>query len=362
MPQKARQEPELKIPDGLMNQLEKLMEERPIWTRRAILNRITGDYSDSLMRIALQLIGYQFRGGPWRDAFVKYGVDPRSDPKFRAYQTLAFKLERNIVGTKKMTWEAIRKGQFKSRARGKDRDSHIWNGDNYSTDGKFWQVCDIVDPFVHDIIEKAPLRPECDLKDSGWFYKGTWAKVKMIMKVKMIAIKKGRMGSDKDNPQRPGFLYNSFLEERIQQWPDKSDKSFGLTLEPFLRPIEEEDKRYYRRRGGRKKKQRLDEPITAEKPSSQGGEGGDEPGSWDSDGMMDENGEAPGNEEDIPSLPDRSWDDDVLEGDIDVDDGDEYIDEYEEEYYENDEGEEEEYGGEDDDVVVGDDFIEGTYD
>ncbi|KAI5867173.1 hypothetical protein GGS23DRAFT_164707 [Durotheca rogersii] len=294
VPQKPRRQPDAtyRIPDDLLGQLRALMEERPVWTRRAILNRVTGNYTDSLLRIALQLVGYQFRGGPWRDAFVKYGVDPRTDPKFRIYQTLAFKLEKNIVGTNKVPWEIIRKDQFKKRL-ADNRDSHIWDGERFSTDGKFWQVCDITDSFVRNIIDHAPLRGECDLADSGWYYRGMWTKVKMVMKVKMVAIKRGRMGSDEDDPQKPGFIYNSFLNSRIGLWPDTTDKPIGLTIDPFLRPIKDPDGRRRRRAPNIKLKP---DSAEADARSSPVGEDLD---NWDSDGMFNGEGGLGGQDEGV---------------------------------------------------------------
>ncbi|XXH00461.1 hypothetical protein Hte_006806 [Hypoxylon texense] len=347
VPTKARREPTIEIPDDLLKQLHALMEERPIWTRRAILNSVTGNYADSMLRIALQLVGYQFRGGPWRDAFVKYGVDPRPDPKFRMYQTLAFKLERNIVGTKKVPWELVRKGQV-TKPKTQNKESHLWDGEQYSTDGKFWQVCDITDPFVRQLIDQAPLRDDCDLNDSGWYYRGTWAKVKMIMKVKMIAIKKGRMGSDDDNPQKPGLLYNSFLGERIRQWPDKAEKNLGLTIEPFLRPLQEVDTRIRRRRPNPEQAQEKQDESTTEAITRPGD---DELADGDPEAVVDNDSEAPDNEQ--TPLPSNTWDeDDAIDSlddeDRDVEDDDEFGDSY------SDEGEygEDEYGEVDDEDNV----------
>ncbi|KAI2471911.1 hypothetical protein F4781DRAFT_63278 [Annulohypoxylon bovei var. microspora] len=357
VPQKPRREPNMIIPKSLTKQLHALMEERPIWTRRAILNRVLGNYTDSAMRIALQLVGYQFRGGPWRDAFIKYGMDPRPDPKYRVYQTLAFKLERNIVGTKKVPWEVVRKGQIRKHHR-ENRKSHIWDGEDYSTDGKFWQVCDVTDPFVRNMLDQAPLRAECDI-ESGWYFKSSWAKVKMIMKVKMIAIKRGRMGSDDDDPQKPGFLYNSFLAERLRQWPDKIEKPLGLTLEPFLRPIADVDTRLRKRRPGPQLRQKP-ESTTTGTPSSTGID------DLDSGGI---DGTVGDDEETIQENP---WEVDDLIDDLDDDDGD--IDGDVEEYDgysdddEDDEGEDylKGYGcdteQEDDDITMGDNPIEGAYD
>ncbi|KAI1370906.1 hypothetical protein F4677DRAFT_437244 [Hypoxylon crocopeplum] len=351
VPHKPQRQPELPVPEELLNQLNALMEERPIWTRRAILNRVTTDYTDSVIKIALQLIAYQFRGGPWRDAFVKYGVDPRDDPKFRSYQTLAFKLESNIVGTKKTPWEVIRKSQWKKQLR-ENRSSHLWNGKDYSTDGKFWQVCDITDPFVLSIIDRAPLRTTCDVSDSGWYYKGTWTKIKLVMKVKMIAIKKGRMGSNSDSPQKLGYLYDSFLEEKLRQFPDKVDKVSGFTIDSFLRPLGEVDTRMHILRTSsqaRKTKQKANEPATIEAPSTQG----NDDSNMDSTVMPDGNGESPRNDEDVVS-PDHSLDSGIIDGDLDNVEG--AAGEYG--------GYDENYGGEDreEDEVEEDNSVEDAYD
>lgn len=363
VPEKPRRESAMQIPEGLLNQLHALMDERPIWTRRAILNHVVGDFTDSVLRVALQLVGYQFRGGPWRDAFIKYGLDPRTDPKFRIYQTLAFKLERNIIGKKKIPWEVVRKGQMK-KPRGNNRKSHLWDGERFSTDGKFWQFCDITDPFLRRIIDNAHLRTECDLNESGWYYKGTWTKVKMVMKVKMIAIQKGRMGSDSDNPPKSGFMYNSFIEDRISQWPDEVDRPLGLTMEPFLRRMEDVDTRVKRRApaGPQPKKPKV---AVTDVPD------GDSPENPDSGAMNDNDGGVPEENEEA-EIPDSSWDVDVL--DADVDDVDEEVDEDEEDYdgySDNDEEEEgEEYGEEgedegqqeDEDVAMDDDAVEDAHD
>lgn len=336
VPTKPRRAPSIYIPPELMNQLHALMDERPIWTRRAIMNRVKGVYSESILRITLQLVGYQFRGGPWRDAFVKYGVDPRPDPKFRLYQTLAFKLEKNKVGTKRIPWETIRKGQMKKPDRS-NHNSHLWDGKSYSLDGKFWQACDITDPFVRKMIDEAPLRKECDNKDSGWYYHGTWSKVKMAMKVKMIAINKGRMGSDDDDPQKPGFLYNSFLDERLRLWPDKVDKMLGLTMEPFLRPMEEVDTRLRKPRPTPSESQGAQkEPVTSETLHTPAGQN---LANRDSEGMLDNDGD----------MPDADEPEDLVD---DLNDADRELEDYEEYFYDT------EYGEYEDEDVGGD---EGEY-
>ncbi|KAJ2972562.1 hypothetical protein NUW58_g9160 [Xylaria curta] len=271
-----------KVPESLMQQLRDAMESRPVWTRRAIVNQVRGNYTESVLKVALQLMGYQFRGGPFRDAIVKYGIDPRQDPMYRQYQTLSFKLAKNLVGSTKVPWQTIRRGQVKSYTKNDDPTSHIWDGESYSTDGKLWQICDITDPFMIDIISNAPIRSECDLSESGWFHRGTWQKIKAAMKAKMIAISKDRLGSESDDPLKKGYIYNSFIASRLAQYPDESEKPFTVSLEGLLRPLQDLESNRIRRRAPAPK-DRASIAATPDGSVGPEGEQGDESAQWSLD-------------------------------------------------------------------------------
>ncbi|KXJ93250.1 RNA polymerase III transcription factor IIIC subunit-domain-containing protein [Microdochium bolleyi] len=243
-PRRLENDPMASLPvkDNVLRPIQEAFSERPIWTRRALNNRLRGlGVTENQMKIGIPLVGYQFRGGPWRDAVIKYGIDPRGDPKYRIYQTLQFKLVRNVVGQTKLPWQTIRKGQTKHYAADNVL-SHLWDGESYSTDGKFWQICDVTDPFLKRMLDDAPVRPECDLTESGWYYKAFWTKVKLFMKAKMVAIKHGRMGSDNAGaegaePRRDNYIYNSYLEARLRNIPDDSDDKVNPLLNPLLYPM-----------------------------------------------------------------------------------------------------------------------------
>ncbi|KAF2841279.1 hypothetical protein M501DRAFT_1055417 [Patellaria atrata CBS 101060] len=86
--------PESTLPDYLQNLIQDLraaLDARPIMTRRVIHNLLGRDVEYELKQ-AYAYVGYVFSAGPWREALVKFGVDPRSDPKYLAYQTIWFKL------------------------------------------------------------------------------------------------------------------------------------------------------------------------------------------------------------------------------------------------------------------------------
>jgi general transcription factor 3C polypeptide 5 (transcription factor C subunit 1) len=302
-----------KVPESLMKQLRDALSERPVWTRRAIVNQVRGNYTESVLKVALQLMGYQFRGGPFRDAIVKYGVDPRHDPKYRQYQTLSFKLAKNLVGSTKLPWQMIRRGQVKSYTKNEDPNSHIWDGESYSTDGKLWQICDITDPFIVEMISNAPYRSECDLSESGWFLRGTWQKIKAAMKTKMIAITKDRLGSDSDDPPKKGYIYNSFIASRLALYPDDSDKPITVSLEGLLRPLQDLDTGRKRRRPPSLLRELTTTPTIPESSSAPDGEAVGEPNQW----FLDRNDD---DDDAEASSPDRPWEN-LVGTDIEDEDG-----------------------------------------
>lgn len=200
--------------DNVVQAIKLCMEERPVWTRRSIINRICDleydpkhpekrippSLSQQIVKNAIQYAGYQFKGGPWRDAVVRYGYDPRKDPKSRMYQTLIFRLRRLEVGQMGEMWQDIRKRDLAGTKGTMDANtkSHLFDGKTYSEDGKVWQVCDLTDPLLAKLLAEAPTRPECDVEGSGWYHRGLWTKARAIMKCKMRAIQFGRNLTDED--------------------------------------------------------------------------------------------------------------------------------------------------------------------
>ncbi|GAO16963.1 uncharacterized protein UV8b_06668 [Ustilaginoidea virens] len=185
----------------VVEQLQDAFKIRPMWTRRSLMNHLQGKLQSwNELKKYLNYAAYQFKGGPWRDSVVPYGVDPRTDPRFRIYQTLMFKLKKHRRTIKDQTWQSVRKSQMGASNTMADKasDSHIFDGQTYSTDGKVWQVCDINDPLLRELLDNAAVRPECDVNNSGWYHGGLWAKVKAIMKTKLVGIQFGRQLGKED--------------------------------------------------------------------------------------------------------------------------------------------------------------------
>ena len=147
----------------LVNTALRIMQDRPIFTRRALYNCMPGNDWDVMgqnsAKHVYQYVGYMFSSGPWRDALVRYGVDPRTDPSFRIYQTMIFMLETEPKETR-AKFDRTKPDRTKSEQVLR-KESHLFDGVTVSTDGKIWQVCDVSEPFLKDLLATANLRKEC---------------------------------------------------------------------------------------------------------------------------------------------------------------------------------------------------------
>lgn len=194
----------------LIEEAQRLFEERPIWTKRALRNHLNeADWKivgENSAKYIWQYVGYLWASGPWRDALAKFGVDPRQDPSCRHYQTVMFILnsqpshDRNLHTFKKKN----------------ARDTHVFDGRSIALDGKLYQICDITDPFIVSILSTSPIRDKCHVKSfpppphiplthplilfsskqvygDGWFPNGTYAKLKTIMRLKLLSLISGQV-------------------------------------------------------------------------------------------------------------------------------------------------------------------------
>lgn len=123
-----------------IQRLEALFSERPIWTRRALVNNFP-PHLHPMIRFSMVHVAYMWRAGPWRDTCVAYGVDPRKDPKYRKYQSLFFQFEVDNIPMST-----------------RDNTSHIFDGKTLVKDGRCFQLCDITDPLLKSLIDREKLR------------------------------------------------------------------------------------------------------------------------------------------------------------------------------------------------------------
>jgi general transcription factor 3C polypeptide 5 (transcription factor C subunit 1) len=189
-----------------IEELQKLIDERPLITKRVAINALP-NISESIFKEATQYVGYSFKAGPWRDSLIRYGVDPRKDPKYRFYQTMMFQVDKEafkqapesakpadgkLIPEHKALWARTLRH---SKA---DPSTHIFDGKNITANGKTWQVCDVTDPVVHGIFHTDNFRTECDVYQWGWYWNGTMSKARTIMKDKMRYLFAGQVPPEED--------------------------------------------------------------------------------------------------------------------------------------------------------------------
>ncbi|XP_024618298.1 general transcription factor 3C polypeptide 5 isoform X1 [Neophocaena asiaeorientalis asiaeorientalis] len=71
-------------------ELRKLFEIRPIWSRNAVKANISV-HPDKL-KVLLPFMAYYMITGPWRSLWIRFGYDPRKHPDAKIYQVLDFRI------------------------------------------------------------------------------------------------------------------------------------------------------------------------------------------------------------------------------------------------------------------------------
>ncbi|KAI8853189.1 RNA polymerase III transcription factor IIIC subunit-domain-containing protein [Chytridium lagenaria] len=164
--------------------LRQLFAERPVWTRLALCNNLPRADVDNFRKL-IPFVAYAMMWGPWKDSWIRYGYDPRSDRDARLYQVIymhsikkpqAVNRGKRHIGIEDSS--QLLTGRMRSHRQIEEPDGDQDAGDQKTShifDGKTWrglasmQLCDITDPDVTMIIQSGKgVRKSPDDKD-GWF-------------------------------------------------------------------------------------------------------------------------------------------------------------------------------------------------
>ncbi|KAI0751283.1 RNA polymerase III transcription factor IIIC subunit-domain-containing protein [Daedaleopsis nitida] len=196
--EEQRQQADKKI----LNRLDELFQERPVWTRTAIFNQFQPIEVREIInsKYLLPLVSYVFEDGPWRDTYVRFGYDPRQDPDARFYQRLYFRnvnhpIERPSVGARR---QETRNESLQARFSGMNqRRSHIFDGETVTSDTAAFQLCDITDPMLKEMIDaddESSLRDVCHERD-GWYTTHALACIKTVLRHKFFSLLLGHVAT-----------------------------------------------------------------------------------------------------------------------------------------------------------------------
>ncbi|OAL00094.1 transcription factor tfiiic complex a box associated subunit sfc1 [Phaeosphaeriaceae sp. SRC1lsM3a] len=179
----------------LIAQIRAEHKKRPVITRHLLYNRLGWDRRNRLRQAAIYC-GYFFESGPWREALVQWGVDPRKDPVYRKYQTVSF-LSYSKTGRARHGKAFDDHVQKLSQMSSKELETqHIFDGKNVSDTGNLFQFCDLTDPLLAKVVATEDIRTTCAPTFQGWYHVGTWAKITVILKDKMNTLIAGEPPDD----------------------------------------------------------------------------------------------------------------------------------------------------------------------
>ncbi|RDB23140.1 Transcription factor tau subunit sfc1 [Hypsizygus marmoreus] len=197
------------IDQKILKKLEALFVERPVWTRMSLFNQLAPSETREILnsKALLPLVCYVFQDGPWRDTLVRFSYDPRKDRSARLYQRLYFRnanhpIARPSVITRRqdrsaanVQVRALEEGTEKEADR---RKSHIFDGQTITKETAAFQLCDITDPMLKEMIDDPDdLREECNERD-GWYTSHAFERIKTVLRHKFFSLLEGHPASDEE--------------------------------------------------------------------------------------------------------------------------------------------------------------------
>ncbi|KAJ3886126.1 RNA polymerase III transcription factor IIIC subunit-domain-containing protein [Lentinula edodes] len=97
------------VDKDILNKLDELFAQRPVWTRASLFNQISTTIAKeiykskahhlSCSKVILPLVCYVFHNSPWRDTVVKLGYNPRKNPERRLDVLPNFGLAKEASGS-----------------------------------------------------------------------------------------------------------------------------------------------------------------------------------------------------------------------------------------------------------------------
>ncbi|OLL21742.1 Transcription factor tau subunit sfc1 [Neolecta irregularis DAH-3] len=210
------QKPEVMEVVGILNSL---LEKRPVWTRRALESHLN-ERQRLAIKAAIPQVAYLWISGPWRDACCKFGVDPRTAPEFGQYQTLMFHFQ-----DKPVSFAARHRAGEEPIKIAENQSSHIFDGKTLNIAGRTFQLCDITDPLIRQLLDQSQ-PPSSPHGTFGWYTMDTMVKVRKIMRLKLKSLIDGRIPNDTE--------FTHILESRF-------DESKSETKEEALTANEEQN-------------------------------------------------------------------------------------------------------------------------
>ncbi|THH32364.1 hypothetical protein EUX98_g1804 [Antrodiella citrinella] len=178
----------------LLKRLQELFDQRPVWTRAAIYNQFDplGVREIINSKFLLPLVSYVFQDGPWRDTQVRLGYDPRIQPEARLNINKPI-VRPSVIGRRQDGRNEIANARASDATGRDDKRSHVFDGVNVTKDTAAFQLCDIEDEMLKEMIEdEEDLREECNERD-GWYSSYAFDRIKNVLRHKFFSLLAGHV-------------------------------------------------------------------------------------------------------------------------------------------------------------------------
>ncbi|XP_078443748.1 uncharacterized protein LOC144713127 isoform X2 [Wolffia australiana] len=183
--------------------VSQLFNERPIWPRWSLLERLLDDgvsVSYNQLRRLLPRSGYYFSTGPFGQFWIRKGYDPRTDPESRFYQRVEFRLRDLLPSFGGLNASAKREGgEFGGQIlemkysgaytsqETKQRWKDICHFQIFPKKSCTLQLFELDDDYIQGKIREAPWQTVCT-HSTGWFSRATLELLSLHVKMKFLRI------------------------------------------------------------------------------------------------------------------------------------------------------------------------------
>lgn len=183
--------------DALYTMIADLFQARPIWIRRALYEGVPDHLKKSFKRAIVQL-GYCFQGpGPFYQAWIRYGYDPRKDPYARKYQVIEVRCGNPVVheASKRRRKEFEKEDTYHDEF--KLSEFFVLSGVPLRRHN-FVQLCDIKLPEVIEFCKNEQPQPTFD-KRYGYFTAEGFQELNAIIRNSLIRLSSETIGKGRVN-------------------------------------------------------------------------------------------------------------------------------------------------------------------
>lgn len=166
---------------NMIETLKKKFDEKPIWLKKHLQGVVEDKMSmcGSVLKYALPFVAYRIMKGPWIHSYCKYGVDPRSDPKYAKYQVEQFRIAQPVPLAKFKDYVPC-PTEYKSNNNGDIDKRFFLTGNTIPWYSTYTVEVLMKEPHIKDLIDNSKYLETCD-PETGWYNElDTWKKKRIV--------------------------------------------------------------------------------------------------------------------------------------------------------------------------------------